>query len=108
MAGCESEPEGVGEADSGDGEPDPEDGELGDPDPPPDPDAEVGTGGGGGLGGTFWNSRTAMSRPSAAIMRISNHAIPTLDQPARSPRPGQGSGQVREVPAVVRSAQCSR
>lgn len=108
---CGWDPEGEGEPDEGEaGDPEPDEGEPdeGEPDPPPDPDAEVGTGGGGGLGGTFWKSSTAMSRPKAAIMTISSHAIPTLDQPARSPRPGQGSGQVREVPASCRSAQYNR
>lgn len=45
---------------------------------------DVGTGGGGGVGGTFWNSRTAMSNPSPAMTRVSSQAITVVDQPAWS------------------------
>jgi len=45
---------------------------------------DVGTGGGGGVGGTFWNSRTAMSSPNPAMTRVSSQATTVVDQPAWS------------------------
>ncbi len=89
--GDPDEPDGEGEPELGEpelGDPDEGDPELGEPelgDPdPPEPDAEVGTGGGGGLGGMFWKSSTAMSRPRAAIVTMMSQEMPTVDHPARS------------------------
>ena len=45
---------------------------------------DVGTGGGGGVGGTFWNSRTAMSSPNPAMTRVSSQATTVVDQPTWS------------------------
>lgn len=107
---------GDGDAESGDGEAEAGDGEAesgeGDADSgggdPPDEGASVGTGGGGACGGLFWKIRMATSTASAMISIISSHDSRIDSQPARSWRPGHGSGHVRATPGRTRSTQWSR
>lgn len=114
---------GVGLADDGVGEAEPElgDGEpllgLGDADDDGGGDADedddgggvwfVGSGGGGGAGGVFWNRSTAISSARAAVTIISSQLTRIVIHPARSARPGHGSGQTRQAPGCWSSIQCS-
>jgi hypothetical protein len=113
----DGEPDSVGDGWSGDGEPllgdgDPELGE-GDPLGGGDPllgggDPVGGTGGGGDVCGACWKIRIAIRTASAASNIISSQEARMLSQPARSFRPGQGSGHSRATPGRVWSIQCSR
>lgn len=107
-----------GEPDVGvgfDGEPDPFDGLAGleafdeDAEPLAELDAvaddAVGTGGWGGSGGAFWNNNTAMSTAIAASSTMSSQLTRMVIHPARSCRPGQGSGQSRPCPGALLSIQ---
>src|SRR3712207_5736307 len=105
----DSEPEGEGdpdcepegEPDCGDGDPDWGEGELdaggGLPDCP--------VGGGGDWGGSLRKIRMAISTAKAARSSISSHDTKMVRQPARSKRPGQGSGHRRARPGRTRSIQ---
>lgn len=118
----EPDPEALGEPDDGEGEPDEGDGEpdCGDGDADwgggePDwgggePDCggglpEVPVGGGGACGGSFWKIRMASSTAKAASSSISSQETRMVRQPARSKRPGQGSGHSRARPGLTRSIQ---
>ena len=103
----EAEPEdgdpdcGEGEPDCGDGDPDCGGGE---------PDwggglAEPPVGGGGACGGWFWKIRIAISTASAASSSINSQETRMVRQPARSYRPGHGSGQSRASPGRTREIQ---
>ena len=96
----EAEP-GDGEPDCGDGEPDCGGGEPdwggGLPEPP--------VGGGGDCGGWLRKIKIAISTASAASSSISSQETRMVRQPARSYRPGQGSGQSRASPGRTRSIQ---
>lgn len=74
----------------------------------PEPFVSVGTGGGGATFGWFWNTRMARRTPTAEIIIIMRNDVSRLIHPARSLRPGQGRGQVREVPPRVFCHQWSR
>jgi hypothetical protein len=93
---------GVGEADSGDGD------ALGGGDPDwDDGGGVVGSGGGAWLGGDWLNIRIAM-RIASIAMRIMSSQDATIDtRPARSWRPGHGSGQSRDRPGCTLSIQWS-
>ena len=69
---------------------------------------DVGTGGGGCWGGEFWKRSTAINRARAAIRIINSQLTSIVIHPARSWRPGQGSGHRRDVPGAVFSIQCRR
>lgn len=109
---------GDGEAELGDGEPELGDGEaevgggeplVGGGDPLVGGGEPVGgTGGGGDIWGACWKIRIAISTASAASSIISNQEARMLSQPARSWRPGHGSGHSRATPGRVWSIQCSR
>ena len=67
----------------------------------------LGIGGGGLTGGSFWNTRIASSTATAAIRIISSQETSIEIQPARSLRPGHGSGHSRVVPCAVLPDQWS-
>jgi hypothetical protein len=103
----EPEPDcGDGDPDCGDGEPDCGEGEpdCGEPDcggglP------ELPVGGGGDCGGSFRNSRMAISTARAVRSSISSQETRIVRQPARSNRPGQGSGHNLVSPGFTLSIQ---
>ena len=113
-------PDGDGEPEAGDpdcvdgdpdwGEPDPLCGD-GDPDcGEGDPDwggglPELPVGGGGDCGGWLRNSRMAISTASAANSSISSQETKMVRHPARSNRPGQGSGHSLVSPGFTLSIQ---
>jgi hypothetical protein len=90
-----------GDPDCGDGDPDWGEGELeaggGLPDWP--------VGGGGACGGSLRKMRMAIRTASAASSSISSQDTRMVRQPARSKRPGQGSGHSRASPGRTRSIQ---
>ena len=103
---------GVGEAldgeGEGDGEADAEEG-LGEADCVcGEADAVSGTGGGGLTCGACWKIRIAISTASAHSNTISNQEARIDSQPARSWRPGQGSGHSLAIPGRSWSTQGSR
>jgi hypothetical protein len=110
----EAEP-GDGEPDCGDGDPEPGDGDpdCGDGDPDwggGEPDwggglPEPPVGGGGDCGGWLRKIKIAISTASAASSTISSQETRMVRQPARSYRPGHGSGQSRASPGRTRSIQ---
>jgi hypothetical protein len=101
----EGEPDSLGEPDSdGDpdsGEPEPDCGELdcggGLPDCP--------VGGGGDCGGWLRKIKMAINTASAASKIISSQETKIVRHPARSKRPGQGSGHNRVSPGFTLSIQ---
>ena len=105
----EGEPDGDPDCDEGD--PDCGDPDCGDPDcGGGDPDcggglAEPPVGGGGACGGWLRKIRIAISTASAASSSISSQETRMVRQPARSYRPGQGSGHSRAKPGRTRSIQ---
>lgn len=103
-----SEPDGDGDPDDADGDADCGDGEP-DGGGEPDCDAEgggvVGSGGGAWLGGDWLNMRIAMRIASIAMRIMSSHEATIETRPARSWRPGHGSGHSRESPGCTRSIQ---
>lgn len=105
-----SEPDGDGDPGDADGDPDCGDGE-GEPDGGGEPvcDADgggvVGSGGGAWLGGDWLNRRIAMRIASIAMRIMSSHEATIEIRPARSWRPGHGSGHSRESPGCTRSIQ---
>jgi hypothetical protein len=92
---------GEGEPDCGDGEPDCGEGELdcggGLPVPP--------VGGGGACGGWLRKIKIAISTARAASSIISSQDTRMVFQPARSYRPGHGSGHSRARPGLTWSIQ---
>ena len=92
---------GDGDPDWGDGDPDCGEGELeaggGLPDWP--------VGGGGDWGGWLRKIRMAISTASAASSSMRNQDTRMVRQPARSKRPGHGSGHSRARPGRTRSIQ---
>lgn len=64
----------------------------------PEPLPTVGMGGGGLTGGWFWKTRMASRMATAAISIIKSQETRMEIQPARSLRPGQGSGHNLVVP----------
>ena len=68
--------------------------------------AEVGTGAGGATLGWFWKTRMASRTATAAISSIRRKEVSRLSHPARSRRPGQGSGHIRHVPVCAFCHQC--
>ena len=105
---CDGDGDPDGDPDCGEGDPDCGEGEPdcggGDPDCGgglPEPPV----GGGGDCGGWFRKIRIAISTASAASSSISSQETRMVRQPARSYRPGQGSGQSRASPGRTRSTQ---
>ena len=94
--------DGDGLAEDGDGEAD----ELLDEDALAE--AVLGTGGGGVWVGACWNSRIATRIASAHSSTISSQEARIEPHPARSWRPGQGSGHSLAIPGRAWSIQCSR
>ena len=92
---------GEGDPDCGDGDPDCGDGELDCGGGLP----ELPVGGGGDCGGWLRKIRIAISTARAASSSISSQETRMVRQPARSKRPGQGSGQSRASPGRTRSTQ---
>ena len=74
--------------------------------PPPEAEAELGTGAGGDTFCWFWNTRIASKTAMAASNSISKKDARRVSQPARSLRPGQGSGHIRQVPGRMFCHQC--
>ena len=101
--GVPSDPSLDGDPDGDSGEPDCDCGDWGEDESL----ASVGSGGGAWDGGVFWKASTAISRAIAASSSANNHDTSVETQPARSWRPGQGSGHSRVVPGVVLPIQCS-
>ena len=110
------EPEGDGDPDDGDGDADCGVGDAdcgdGDPDGGGDPDCDdgggvVGNGGGAWLCGAWLNSRIAMRIASIAMRIIISQDARIETRPARSWRPGHGSGHSRDSPGCTRSIQCN-
>ena len=66
---------------------------------------ELPVGGGGDCGGWLRKIKIAISTASAASSSISSQETRMVRQPARSYRPGQGSGQSRASPGRTRSTQ---
>ena len=113
----DGEPDWLGEPDPGEGEPDDSLGE-GDPDcgegepdwGDGDPDCggglpELPVGGGGDCGGWLRKIKMAISTASAASRTISSQETRIVRQPARSNRPGHGSGHNRVSPGLTLSIQ---
>jgi len=62
-------------------------------------------GGGGVWGGSLRKIKMASSTARAASSSISSQETRIVRQPARSKRPGQGSGQSRARPGLTLSIQ---
>jgi hypothetical protein len=97
-----------GDGDSGDGDADCGEGDCGGGDPDcDDGGGVVGSGGGASDFGDWLNIRIARRIASIAMRIIISQDARIETRPARSWRPGHGSGHSRDSPGCTRSIQCN-